>query len=154
MIPIADIYKSVIYAANANSSLVHYCLQVLCILISCSFSVTGCPEETAPGEHQRQTLERPDEQTDATHRTRWYVSHGAMGDMTNKQLNYPTFTPADEVHTLGIYSKSFVNRIMIESHLAVLNSGVSGNKCYFPGVHKLYYTTNCTIAEGCRKMRI
>lgn len=31
---------------------------------------TGCPEETSPGEHQRQTLECPDEQIDAPYWTR------------------------------------------------------------------------------------
>lgn len=39
------------------------------------FALTGCAEETSASEHQRQTLERPDEQTDATNRTRRYVSH-------------------------------------------------------------------------------
>lgn len=35
---------------------------------------TGRPEKTSPGEHKRQTLERPDEQTDAAYWTRRFVS--------------------------------------------------------------------------------
>lgn len=43
-----------------------------------SFSLTGCTEEASPSEHQRQTLERPDEQTDATDWTGRYVSSDEM----------------------------------------------------------------------------
>lgn len=40
------------------------------LLRSCSVFFTGRPEETSPGEHQCQTLERPDEQVDAPDWTR------------------------------------------------------------------------------------
>lgn len=43
---------------------------------------TGRSEETTPGEHQRQTLERPDEQADAADRTRRYRSHLDMNAYT------------------------------------------------------------------------
>lgn len=50
-------------------------------------SPTGRSEEASPGEHQRQTLERPDEQADAAHRTRRYPSRLEAMSFFKSKLN-------------------------------------------------------------------
>lgn len=86
------IFILVVVGGNANNSIYLHCVWATGVLTSCSFfSLTGRPEETSPGEHQRQTLERPDEQTDATDRTRRYVPSAdhALCDVTAfKELEF------------------------------------------------------------------
>lgn len=53
----------------------------------CSLSPTGCSEETSPGEHQRQALERPDEQAHAADWTRRCESHLDVMNLFKCTLN-------------------------------------------------------------------